>query len=156
MASSILTAFPILLLTLFHLLLATDSVPVPTRTTQPDFHFRANMTRASSSNASSESLVKANLKDVYTMTLAIGTHRFGKETLTIWDKDHPGVIFACGIPSNSDFEYDGIVGLGRGKLSLVSQLNQRSIEYCIPGSKAAFNGFPDLKNVQIMPLLEQE
>ncbi|KAI3746534.1 hypothetical protein L6452_08968 [Arctium lappa] len=30
------------------------------------------------------------------------------------------------------FKYDGIVGMGRGKLSLLSQLNERVFAYCLP------------------------
>ncbi|PWA62013.1 aspartic peptidase A1 family [Artemisia annua] len=219
MASSIFIASPILFLILFHLLLATEPVSVLSRTTET--LFRANTTRASSSNASNESLVKANLKEVYTMTLAVGTPpvpitvvmdtgsdliwikcnsenfpspfdasmsssfsevddencdrlglsgcqtkyqsgmsvnvSLGRETLTTWDnKEHPGVIFGCGIPSDTNFHYDGIVGLGRGKSSLVSQLKLPflpSISYCIPGSKV-ISAFP-YSNVQMIPLREQ-
>ncbi|KAI3746219.1 hypothetical protein L6452_08643 [Arctium lappa] len=57
----------------------------------------------------------------------------GKETLTIGTSFRiPDVTLACGTEGIDGFRYDGIVGMGRGKLSLLSQLNERVFAYCLP------------------------
>nr|GEW92884.1 reverse transcriptase domain-containing protein [Tanacetum cinerariifolium] len=53
------------------------------------------------------------------------TVALGQKTLTIGSAKIADVIFACGKPSDKQFKnYDGVVGLGRGDLSLVLQLDQ--------------------------------
>ncbi|KAL3630539.1 hypothetical protein CASFOL_023523 [Castilleja foliolosa] len=55
------------------------------------------------------------------------------ETFTFGGKVFPKIGFGCGL-ANVGYFYDssGIVGLGRGALSLVSQMNQPRFSYCIP------------------------
>ncbi|KAJ9542596.1 hypothetical protein OSB04_029102 [Centaurea solstitialis] len=56
----------------------------------------------------------------------------GHEVLTMETTTTP-VIFACVVPEEGDgFGYDGIIGMGRGELSLLSQLNERVFGYCLP------------------------
>ncbi|KAK1416584.1 hypothetical protein QVD17_32375 [Tagetes erecta] len=56
----------------------------------------------------------------------------GRETLTIGNNKFPNTTFACGKPNGKYYSRaDGIVGMGRGKLSLVSQLNERLFSYCL-------------------------
>ncbi|KAI3723962.1 hypothetical protein L2E82_35726 [Cichorium intybus] len=58
-----------------------------------------------------------------------------RELLTIGDGKTAIVTFGCGIPGGKDnFMYDGVVGMGRGKLSLVSQLNESVFSYCLDSS----------------------
>ncbi|KAJ0552780.1 putative nepenthesin [Helianthus annuus] len=42
-----------------------------------------------------------------------------------------GGIFGCGIPDDENFMYDGVVGMGRGVLSLVTLSNQTIFSYCL-------------------------
>ncbi|KAJ9542595.1 hypothetical protein OSB04_029101 [Centaurea solstitialis] len=70
----------------------------------------------------------------YADNTAIGFF-MGHETLTMdttTAMSTPSVTFACGVPDGDGFGYDGIVGMGRGKLSLLSQLNERVFGYCLP------------------------
>ncbi|KAJ0764062.1 putative nepenthesin [Helianthus annuus] len=55
----------------------------------------------------------------------------GQETLTIGDVKVNDVTFGCGITDDENFGFDGIVGMGPGKLSLVSQLRSRVFYYCL-------------------------
>ncbi|KAI3518222.1 hypothetical protein L1887_06725 [Cichorium endivia] len=58
-----------------------------------------------------------------------------RELLTIGDGKIPNVTFGCGIPGGEDnFTYGGVVGMGRGKLSLVSQLKETVFSYCLDSS----------------------
>ena len=98
MASSIFIASPILLLILFHLLLATEPVSVPTRTTETGSHSRVNTTRASPGNASNESLVKANLEEVYSMNITIGTPP--KKIRVVMDTGSDLIWIKCNSDSN--------------------------------------------------------
>ncbi|KAI3499792.1 hypothetical protein L1887_35602 [Cichorium endivia] len=56
----------------------------------------------------------------------------GREMFTIGDVKN-NLTFGCGTPNDetSFKNYDGIVGMGRGKLSLVSQLNVGVFSYCM-------------------------
>ncbi|KAI3723963.1 hypothetical protein L2E82_35727 [Cichorium intybus] len=55
-----------------------------------------------------------------------------QELLTIGDGKSANVTFGCGMPGDKDnFMYDGVVGMGRGNLSLVSQLNESVFSYCL-------------------------
>ncbi|XP_076921511.1 aspartic proteinase nepenthesin-1-like [Bidens hawaiensis] len=73
------------------------------------------------------------------------------------------ITFGCGQPD--DDKYHGIIGMGRGDLSLISQLNERVFLYCLgsrsdgetsgvllTGSKAR----REYTDVQTTPLIEQE
>ncbi|KAI3746215.1 hypothetical protein L6452_08639 [Arctium lappa] len=69
---------------------------------------------------------KQNYDDKSSVSIALG-----QDTLTMGTSVKiPNIIFACGTP-NDEFKYDGVVGMGRGKLSLVSQLKERAFSYCM-------------------------
>ncbi|KAI3730217.1 hypothetical protein L1987_61386 [Smallanthus sonchifolius] len=91
----------------------------------------------------------------------------GQETLTIGNDKIQNVTFACGQPNKQkDSHWDGIVGMGRGELSLVSQLKEHVFAYCLAsrfpqktsssvllaGSRASLAK----ANTQTMPLLQRE
>ncbi|KAK1416585.1 hypothetical protein QVD17_32376 [Tagetes erecta] len=89
----------------------------------------------------------------------------GQETLTIGNQKIQNVKFACGKPNGKDLDrYNGIVGMGHGKLSLVSQLNERVFAYCL-GSRfgpktssvllAGSEASGINSNAQTMPLITQ-
>ncbi|KAI3816864.1 hypothetical protein L1987_10648 [Smallanthus sonchifolius] len=90
--------------------------------------------------------------------------RLGQETLTIGNDKIQNVTFACGEP-NKNSKWDGIVGMGRGELSLVSQLKERVFLYCL-GSRffhktssvllAGPRASLEKANTQTMPLLQRE
>ncbi|PWA60165.1 aspartic peptidase A1 family [Artemisia annua] len=93
----------------------------------------------------------------------------GQETITIGLRKIPDVIFACGIPSDKQFEsYDGVVGMGRGALSLVSKLEKHVFLYCLASrfevskpsiflKSQASSALANTKtSIQTMPLLKQE
>ncbi|KAF5794524.1 putative nepenthesin [Helianthus annuus] len=88
----------------------------------------------------------------------------GQETLKVGDENFKNVTFACGTP-DKDIPYDGILGMGRGDLSLVSQLKESVFLYCLgsrfepktssvllTGSKATSQNI----NTQTTPLLKQD
>ncbi|KAM0042578.1 putative nepenthesin [Helianthus debilis subsp. tardiflorus] len=88
----------------------------------------------------------------------------GQETLKVGNENFKNVTFACGTP-DKDIPYDGIVGMGRGDLSLVSQLKESVFLYCLgsrfepktssvllTGSKATSQNI----NTQTTPLLKQD
>ncbi|KAI3754741.1 hypothetical protein L1987_54531 [Smallanthus sonchifolius] len=88
----------------------------------------------------------------------------GQETISIGNENFPNVIFACGTPDKG-VPYSGIVGLGRGDLSLVSQLKESVFSYCLgsrfgPKPRSVFlTGFKasgENTNTQTMPLLKVE
>ncbi|KAG8371555.1 hypothetical protein BUALT_Bualt13G0100100 [Buddleja alternifolia] len=54
------------------------------------------------------------------------------ETFTFDEVSVPNLGFGCGLEQNGDFDAAGLVGLGRGKLSLVSQLDEPKFSYCLP------------------------
>ncbi|KAL3630538.1 hypothetical protein CASFOL_023522 [Castilleja foliolosa] len=55
------------------------------------------------------------------------------DTFTFGEKVFPKIGFGCGLDNVGNFlNSSGIVGLGRGALSLVSQLNQPRFSYCLP------------------------
>ncbi|KAL0378215.1 UNVERIFIED_CONTAM: Aspartic proteinase nepenthesin-1 [Sesamum radiatum] len=55
------------------------------------------------------------------------------ETFTFEDVPVPNILFGCGFDNGGNFNGSaGIVGLGRGTLSLVSQLQQPKFSYCLP------------------------
>ncbi|KAL3628392.1 hypothetical protein CASFOL_027438 [Castilleja foliolosa] len=55
------------------------------------------------------------------------------ETFTFGGKVFPLIGFGCGLANLGNFNNcSGIVGLGRGALSLISQLNQPKFSYCLP------------------------
>ncbi|PWA45254.1 aspartic peptidase A1 family [Artemisia annua] len=98
------------------------------------------------------------------------TVALGQEAITIGSTKIPDVIFACGKPSEKQFkDYDGVVGMGRGKLSLVSQLDQHVFSYCLASrfevskpsmfltESLASSALENTKtSIQTMPLLKQE
>lgn len=55
----------------------------------------------------------------------------GTETLTLGDVSFQGIAFGCGNNNVGDFSNSsGVVGLGRGPLSLISQLGMGKFSYC--------------------------
>ncbi|GJY50827.1 aspartic proteinase nepenthesin-1-like protein [Tanacetum coccineum] len=126
----------------------------------------------------SSSYVKANKScDAYQLPGCIQSYvdgsvtvALGQETLTIGSAKTADVIFACGKPSDKQFKnYDGVVGLGRGALSLVSQLDQHVFSYCLASrfevstpsifltESQALSALSNTKtSIQTMPLLKQE
>ncbi|KAL7090472.1 hypothetical protein ACP275_12G043000 [Erythranthe tilingii] len=55
------------------------------------------------------------------------------ETFTFDNVSVPDIAFGCGFDNEGDFDHAaGIVGMGRGELSLVSQLNEPKFSYCLP------------------------
>ncbi|PWA39443.1 aspartic peptidase A1 family [Artemisia annua] len=97
----------------------------------------------------------------------------GQETITIGSTKIPDVIFACGIPSDKQFEnYDGVLGMGRGDLSLVSKLDKHVFLYCLASrfdqlevskqsilltESRASSALANTKtSIQTMPLIKQE
>ncbi|KAL7131985.1 hypothetical protein ABFS83_12G041800 [Erythranthe nasuta] len=55
------------------------------------------------------------------------------ETFTFGNVSVPDIAFGCGYDNEGDFDHAaGIVGMGRGELSLVSQLNEPKFSYCLP------------------------
>ncbi|KAF7149858.1 hypothetical protein RHSIM_Rhsim02G0215100 [Rhododendron simsii] len=83
------------------------------------------------------------------------------ETFTFKKVPVPKVAFGCGIFQFGPGKGDGLVGLGRGPLSLVSQLGERTFSYCLTswngnehstlliGSHASVNG-----KIKTTPLLQ--
>lgn len=53
------------------------------------------------------------------------------ETFTFEEVSVPKVGFGCGFNNEGDFDGAGLVGLGRGELSLVSQLDEPKFSYCL-------------------------
>ncbi|KAI8569288.1 hypothetical protein RHMOL_Rhmol02G0267300 [Rhododendron molle] len=53
------------------------------------------------------------------------------ETFTFEKVSVPNVAFGCGIIQFGPEAGDGLVGLGRGPLSLISQLGERTFSYCL-------------------------
>ncbi|XP_076901891.1 aspartic proteinase nepenthesin-1-like [Bidens hawaiensis] len=88
----------------------------------------------------------------------------GKEILFLGNtQNFKGITFGCGQPDKG--KYDGIIGMGRRELSLISQLNERVFSYglgsrsdgetsgvLLTGSKAR----SEYIDVQTTPLIEQE
>ncbi|XP_057815442.2 aspartic proteinase nepenthesin-2-like [Cryptomeria japonica] len=93
-----------------------------------------------------------------------------KETFTMWNSSGkpqsiPGMAFGCSYRTQGDgfSEADGLVGLGRGSLSLISQIGSTvgsKFSYCLTSyaSKSAsetsplfFGSAADLKGTNIMP-----
>ncbi|CAL9775389.1 unnamed protein product [Musa acuminata subsp. burmannicoides] len=65
----------------------------------------------------------------------------GTETLTFGRKRVPGITFGCGSWNNGTLSNStGIVGLGRGSLSLPSQLHPRRFSYCLTPDKSTSTG----------------
>ncbi|RWW09133.1 hypothetical protein BHE74_00005344 [Ensete ventricosum] len=63
------------------------------------------------------------------------------ETLTFGRKRVPGLTFGCGIWNNGTLSGStGIVGLGRGTLSLPSQLHPRRFSYCLTPYNSSSTG----------------
>ncbi|KAL8034650.1 hypothetical protein ABFS82_12G041500 [Erythranthe guttata] len=55
------------------------------------------------------------------------------ETFTFGNVSVPDIAFGCGNDNEGYFDNAaGIVGMGRGELSLVSQLNEPKFSYCLP------------------------
>ncbi|KAL0332628.1 UNVERIFIED_CONTAM: Aspartic proteinase nepenthesin-2 [Sesamum calycinum] len=55
------------------------------------------------------------------------------ETFTFEDVPVPNLVFGCGFDNEGNFNGStGLVGLGRGMLSLVSQLQEPKFSYCLP------------------------
>uniref|UniRef100_A0A0E0LLL8 Peptidase A1 domain-containing protein n=1 Tax=Oryza punctata TaxID=4537 RepID=A0A0E0LLL8_ORYPU len=84
------------------------------------------------------------------------------ETLTVGDGTFPKVAFGCST-ENGVYNSSGIVGLGRGVLSLMSQLTVGRFSYCLRSDMAASGASPILfgslakltdGNVQSTPLLK--
>ncbi|CAI9093885.1 OLC1v1029477C1 [Oldenlandia corymbosa var. corymbosa] len=69
---------------------------------------------------------------------------FAKETLTLGSDSIPGFLFGCGQSNRGSFgKNDGLLGLGRSKISLVSQTAKKYGEvfsYCLPTPYGS-NGF---------------
>ncbi|CAH1435837.1 unnamed protein product [Lactuca virosa] len=91
----------------------------------------------------------------------------GGEKLTIGGVSRGNITFACGTPNDkkSFNKYNGVVGMGRGKLSLVSQLNINVFSYCLASRShkseqsillTGSNTKTAMRNVQTTPLLKQE
>ncbi|XP_076944911.1 aspartic proteinase nepenthesin-1-like [Bidens hawaiensis] len=90
----------------------------------------------------------------------------GEEILSITENLLKKIIFGCGQPDDGHDKYEGIIGIGRGRESLISQLNERIFSYCLgsrsggetsgvllTGSKAR-NEYSDV--VQTTPLIRKE
>ncbi|KAG5563048.1 hypothetical protein RHGRI_005707 [Rhododendron griersonianum] len=83
------------------------------------------------------------------------------ETFTFKKVSVPNVAFGCGIFQFGPESGDGLVGLGRGPLSLISQLGERTFSYCLTdfngtrpstlliGSHASVNG-----GIKTTPLIQ--
>nr|CAD1841114.1 unnamed protein product [Ananas comosus var. bracteatus] len=73
--------------------------------------------------------------DIYTQTYTSATGVLATETFTFQSADPvavPNIGFGCGNASTMYFfNSSGIVGLGRGNLSLISQLGVRKFSYCL-------------------------
>ncbi|XP_020554902.1 aspartic proteinase nepenthesin-1-like, partial [Sesamum indicum] len=67
---------------------------------------------------------------------ADGSYTYGflaTETFTFEDVPVPNIVFGCGFENSGNFNGSaGIVGLGRGALSLVTQLQEPKFSYCLP------------------------
>ncbi|OEL17582.1 Aspartic proteinase nepenthesin-1 [Dichanthelium oligosanthes] len=103
----------------------------------------------------------------YSYGLAADPHHYtqgylGNETFTLGGDAVPGIGFGCTNMSEGGYgtQGSGLVGLGRGPLSLLSQLNAGAFSYCLPtkasksspllfGALAALSG----AGVQSTPLL---
>ncbi|KAI3805581.1 hypothetical protein L1987_28096 [Smallanthus sonchifolius] len=112
-------------------------------------------------NKSCESFGLIGCKQTYQDEKSV-TVVLGQETISIENENFPNVIFACGTPDGG-VQNDGIIGLGRGDLSLVSQLKESVFSYCLgsrfgPNSRSVFlTGFKassENTNTQTMPLLK--
>ncbi|CAO2141362.1 unnamed protein product [Urochloa humidicola] len=102
----------------------------------------------------------------YSYGLAEDPHHYtqgylGSETIALGGDTVPGIGFGCTNMSEGGFGTgSGLVGLGRGPLSLVSQLNAGAFSYCLTrdvskGSPLLFGSMSDLAGagVQTTPLL---
>ncbi|KAF7149799.1 hypothetical protein RHSIM_Rhsim02G0214600 [Rhododendron simsii] len=99
---------------------------------------------------------------VYNYTYGSGSTLgfLGTETFTFEKVKVPKVTFGCGL-YNLGFGTEGLIGFGRGPLSLVSQLGERTFSYCLTywngtkpgtlliGSHASVNG-----KIKTTPLLQ--
>lgn len=94
----------------------------------PGFFDSSKSSTFSKVNDSCESFQLDDCKQKYADGNSVSVD-LGQETLTFGAEKIPDVIFACGTPSNKTS--DGIVGMGRGKLSLVSQLKELVFAYCL-------------------------
>nr|CAB3489632.1 unnamed protein product [Digitaria exilis] len=87
----------------------------------------------------------------------------GNETFTLGDDTVPGIGFGCTNMSEGDYgSGSGLVGLGRGPLSLVSQLNASAFSYCLTSNASSssallFGSSALLKGpgIQSTPLISQ-
>ncbi|KAL0449859.1 UNVERIFIED_CONTAM: Aspartic proteinase nepenthesin-1 [Sesamum latifolium] len=72
----------------------------------------------------------------YFYAYADGSYTYGllaSETFTFEDVPVPDIVFGCGFDNALNFNGSaGIAGLGRGTLSLVSQLQEPKFSYCLP------------------------
>ncbi|XP_076913864.1 aspartic proteinase nepenthesin-1-like [Bidens hawaiensis] len=116
------------------------------------------------SNSTSFFDVHETFKQKYADGLSVnGT--LGQEILSIAENVFKKITFGCGQPDDDHDNYDGIIGMGRGDPSLISQLNERFFSYCLgsrsdpetsgvflTGSKAR----NEINGVQTTPLIEHE
>ncbi|XP_010272894.1 PREDICTED: aspartic proteinase nepenthesin-1 [Nelumbo nucifera] len=71
----------------------------------------------------------------------------GTDTFQFGDDGHlvpiPHIGFGCGLDNQALFleEADGILGLGRGPLSLISQLGAKTFSYCMADGYTSFSSF---------------
>ncbi|XP_061368095.1 aspartic proteinase CDR1-like [Gastrolobium bilobum] len=95
-------------------------------------------------NALEKPICGHNSKCVYSYSYGDGSHTAGNiatETLTLGNGTNsvsfPNIVFGCGHNTSGTFDESGsgIIGLGGGKLSLISQLGSKKFSYClIPSS----------------------
>ncbi|KAJ1275358.1 hypothetical protein BS78_05G129400 [Paspalum vaginatum] len=101
----------------------------------------------------------------YHYGLELDAHRYtrghlGNETFTLGGEAVPGIAFGCTTMSEGIYgASSGIVGLGRGRLSIVSQLKAGEFSYCLSDTSTTspllFGSLADMTGdgVQSTPLL---
>ncbi|KAL9258147.1 Aspartic proteinase nepenthesin-1-like protein [Drosera capensis] len=92
-------------------------------------------------NLSCSSYLCQVLSDTYCMNTCIYQYAYGggaytvgflaSETLTLGKTVVHNVGFGCGVNNYGVEDADGLVGMGRGPLSLVSQLDEPKFSYCL-------------------------